>query len=134
MRSYGVLDGEREGPDIVDEIYPEAGDLIVEKYGYNAFHHTRLAEALRANGVIDLVVTGTVTQICVEDTVHGAFHEGYRTVVVSDAVSSYDEELHRATLRNIELKYGRCCRPRRSWPIWPGPREPAARKGMGWRT
>jgi ureidoacrylate peracid hydrolase len=53
------------------------------------------------------VVTGTVTQICVEDTVHGAFHEGYRTVVVSDAVSSYDEELHRATLRNIDLKYGR---------------------------
>jgi nicotinamidase-related amidase len=107
MRSYGDLDGEREGPDIVDEIYPDAGDLIVEKYGYNAFHHTRLADALRANGVNDLVVTGTVTQICVEDTVHGAFHEGYRTVVVSDAVSSYDEDLHRATLRNIELKYGR---------------------------
>jgi nicotinamidase-related amidase len=48
-----------------------------------------------------------VTQICVEDTVHGAFHEGYRTVVVSDAVSSFDDELRRAILRNVELKYSR---------------------------
>jgi nicotinamidase-related amidase len=107
MRTYADVDGEREGPDVVDEIYPEAGDLIVEKYGYNAFHRTRLVDALRAHHVTDLVVAGTVTQICVEDTVHGAFHEGYRTVAVADAVSSYDQELHRATLRNIELKYGR---------------------------
>jgi nicotinamidase-related amidase len=107
MRAYVDVDGEREGPDIVDEIYPEPEDLIIEKYGYSAFHNTRLTDELRARHVTDLVVAGTVTQICVEDTAHGAFHEGYRTVVVSDAVSSYDEELHRATLRNIELKYGR---------------------------
>jgi ureidoacrylate peracid hydrolase len=107
MRTYADVDGEREGPDVVDEIYPEPGDLIVEKYGYSAFHNTRLVDALQAHHVTDLVVAGTVTQICVEDTVHRAFHEGYRTVVVSDAVSSYEEELHRATLRNIERKYGR---------------------------
>ncbi|MCI0636292.1 MAG: cysteine hydrolase [Actinobacteria bacterium] len=107
MRTYSDADGELEGPDIVGEIYPEPADAIVEKYGYDAFHHTKLADLLRANHVTDLIVVGTVTQICVQDTVHGAFHEGYRTVVVSDAVSSFDEELHRTTLRNIELKYGR---------------------------
>jgi nicotinamidase-related amidase len=48
-----------------------------------------------------------VTQICVEDTARGAFHEGFRTVVVADAVSSFDPELHAATLRNIEMKFGR---------------------------
>jgi nicotinamidase-related amidase len=107
MRAYADADRELEGPDVVGEIYPEPGDPIVEKYGYDAFHHTKLTDLLRANHVTDLIVVGTVTQICVQDTVHGAFHEGYRTVVVSDAVSSYDEELHRTTLRNIELKYGR---------------------------
>jgi nicotinamidase-related amidase len=107
MRSYEDADGELEGPDIVGEIYPEPGDPVIEKYGYDAFHHTNLADLLRANHVTDLIVVGTVTQICVQDTVHGAFHEGYRAVVVSDAVSSFDEELHRTTLRNIELKYGR---------------------------
>lgn len=106
MRTYEDVDGELEGPDIVGEIYPYPGDLIVEKYGYDAFHHTELADLLLANQVSDLVVVGTVTQICVQDTVHGAFHEGYRAVVVSDAVSSFDEELHRATLRNVEMKYG----------------------------
>ena len=106
-RFYRDVGKELEGPDIVDEIAPDPGDYVIEKYGYSAFFRTPVDDILRANHVDHLVVCGTVSQICVEDTVHGAFHHGYRTVAVSDAVSSYDEELHRATLRNIELKYGR---------------------------
>jgi nicotinamidase-related amidase len=106
-RTYRDVGGELEGPDIVGEIYPADGDVVVEKYGYDAFHRTELDDALRARHVTDLVLAGTVTQICVADTVHGAFHHGYRAFVVSDAVSSFDEELHRTSLRNIELKYGR---------------------------
>ena len=50
---------------------------------------------------------GTVTQICVEETVREGFHRGLEMVMVRDAVSSFDPELHRATLRNIEMKFGR---------------------------
>ncbi len=49
----------------------------------------------------------TVTQICVEDTARGAFHEGFQAAVVSDAVSSYAPELHRASLQTLAMKYGR---------------------------
>lgn len=77
-RRYGDTDGELECTDIIGEIYPDAGDEIVEKYGYGAFHGTGLAERLRARGVESLAVTGTVTQICVEETARQAFHHGFR--------------------------------------------------------
>ena len=55
-------------------------------------------QRLRTRGVRSLVVTGTVTQICVEETAREAFHHGYTTTVVADAVSSYAPDLHVATL------------------------------------
>jgi hypothetical protein len=51
-------------------------------------------------------VTGTVTQICVEETARQAFHHGYRTTMVADAVSSYAPDLHAATLKNFAHKFG----------------------------
>jgi nicotinamidase-related amidase len=47
-----------------------------------------------------------VTQICVEETAREAFHHGYRTTVVADAVSSFAPDLHAATLRNLAMKFG----------------------------
>jgi nicotinamidase-related amidase len=107
LRSYGDAEGELECTAVVDELAPLAGEPQVEKYGYNGFHRTNLTGVLRAHAADTVVLTGTVTQICVEDTARGAFHEGFQAVVVSDAVSSFDPDLHRATLRNVELKYGR---------------------------
>ena len=53
-----------------------------------------------------LLVTGTVTQICVEETAREAFHHGFRTTLVADAVSSYAPDLHAATLKNFAMKFG----------------------------
>jgi nicotinamidase-related amidase len=104
-RRYRAVEGEREGPAVVDELAPRSGDVVIDKYGYSGFFRTPLADALRAHHVEQVVVTGTVTQICVEDTVRGGFHEGFEMVVVRDAVASFDPELHRATLRNLEMKF-----------------------------
>ncbi|MCW5729332.1 MAG: cysteine hydrolase [Alphaproteobacteria bacterium] len=105
-RSYGDCEGERECTDVIDELRPADGELILEKYGYGAFHDTGLAGRLRALGIASLFVTGTVTQICVEETGREAFHHGFPTTLVADAVSSFDDELHRATLRNFAMKFG----------------------------
>ncbi len=105
-RYYADLDTTLECIDIIDEIYPEPDDYIIDKYGYGAFHQTVLHDTLRSLGVESLIVTGTVTQICVEETARGAFHYGYRTTVVSDAVSSYLPDLHAATLKNFAFKFG----------------------------
>lgn len=106
FRQYPDRDGRREGVAIVDELEPQPGELVVDKFGYGAFHNTLLTDALRARHVSQVVVTGVVTQICVEDTVRQGMQTGFEMVLVSDAVASFDEELHRATLRNVEMKFG----------------------------
>jgi nicotinamidase-related amidase len=53
-----------------------------------------------------VVIAGTVTQICVEETGRQSFHHGYQTVLLSDAVSSFDPQLHAATLKNFAMKFG----------------------------
>jgi nicotinamidase-related amidase len=105
-RRYDDAAGLLDCVGVVDELVPAPGELVVDKYGYGSFHGTDLDERLRAAGVRSLVVTGTVTQICVEETAREAFHHGYRTTVVADAVSSYAPNLHAATLENFALKFG----------------------------
>jgi nicotinamidase-related amidase len=95
-----------ECTDIIDELYPERDDLIIEKYGYGAFHSTSLSDRLRQMRVASLFVTGTVTQICVEETAREAFHHGFPTTMVCDAVSSFAPDLHAATLKNFAMKFG----------------------------
>ena len=106
LRRYEDSAHELDCTDVVDEIYPEPADPIVEKYGYGAFHDTGLAQLLRERGIEALLVTGTVTQICVEETAREAFHHGFRTTLVADAVSSFAPDLHAATLRNFAMKFG----------------------------
>jgi nicotinamidase-related amidase len=105
-RLYPDIAAERECTDVIDELTPAVGDLIVEKHGYGSFHETDLEGRLRAMGVEALCLTGTVTQICVEETAREAFHRGFRTTVVEDAVSSFAPDLHAATLKNFAMKFG----------------------------
>jgi nicotinamidase-related amidase len=107
MRNYADIEGERDCVAVIDELAPQPGEHQVDKYGYNAFHRTRLSDLLHANGVDTVLVTGTVAQICVDDTTRGAFHEGFQAAVVSDAVSSYAPDLQQASLRTLAMKYGR---------------------------
>ena len=106
-RSYGDISGEREGVAVIDELSPGADDLVVDKFGYGAFHRTLLHDLLETRGVDTVVVTGTVTQICVDETVRGAFESGFKAVAVRDGVSSFDAALHEATLRNLAMKFAR---------------------------
>ncbi len=107
QREYGDADGTREGHAVIDELAPRDGDPVVDKYGYGGFHNSALEAVLRAHDVSQVVVTGTVTQICVEETVREGFHRELEMVLVSDGVSSFDPELHAATLRNVAMKFGR---------------------------
>jgi nicotinamidase-related amidase len=105
LRGYDDTGGLLDCTSVIDELAPAADDLVVDKYGYGAFHGTELDDRLRAAGVRSLVVAGTVTHICVEETAREAFHHGYRTTVVADAVSSFAPDLHAATLKNLALKF-----------------------------
>jgi nicotinamidase-related amidase len=91
----------------VAELAPRPHELVVRKHGYDAFAGTPLDGALRARGITSLVVTGTLTDICVLATVVGAFHREYRVTVVEDGVATLWPEIQRATLDIIGRAYGR---------------------------
>jgi nicotinamidase-related amidase len=105
-RYYPDIQAEREVVAVIDELDVLPGDYVVDKYWYGAFFRTRLHDILRGEGVDTVVVAGTVTQLCVEDTTRGAFHHGYKTILLSDCVSSFVPDLHAATLKNHAMKFG----------------------------
>ncbi|HEX6892934.1 MAG TPA: isochorismatase family cysteine hydrolase, partial [Chryseolinea sp.] len=113
QRHYADINASRDCTDIIEELTPSPEDIIIEKFGYGAFHGTPLADTLRALGVTTLAITGTVTQICVEETAREAFHHGFRTTVVEDGVSSFAPDLHAATLKNFGMKFGWVARSER---------------------
>jgi nicotinamidase-related amidase len=106
MRVYGDVEGPRDAAAVIDELEPWPAELQIDKYNYGAFHRTSLLDDLTARGVDTILVTGTVTQICVDETARGAFREGLKAIMVSDAVSSFDPALHQATLANFAMKFG----------------------------
>mgnify|MGYP000854833824 CR=1 FL=1 len=106
-RYYPDIDRKEQCSDVIDELKPILPeDYIIEKYGYSAFHNTNLVDVLISEGRDTIIVTGTVTQICVGDTVHDAFHHAILSVVASDCVSSFSELQQKASLENFARKYG----------------------------
>lgn len=104
--SSNCLEGDPSVKTIV-ELAPRPDELVVSKRWYDAFAGTPLDGALRARGVTALVVTGTLTDICVLATVVGAFNREYRITVVEDGVATLWPEIQRATLDIIGRAYGR---------------------------
>ncbi len=86
---------------------PRPGETVVRKTRYSAFTNPRLARALRAAGVEDLVLCGLATNLCVESSARAAFDLGLRTFVPADATVAHDEELHLGALRNLAQGFSR---------------------------
>jgi len=91
----------------IAELAPHPDELVVQKPSYDAFHGTVLDGALRARGITHLVITGTLTDICVLATVVGGFNREYRMTVVEDGVATLWPEIQRATLDIIARAYAR---------------------------
>jgi nicotinamidase-related amidase len=94
------------GHDIIPELYPIAGEPVVDKPGKGAFHATDLHAILQNRGITQLVVTGVTTEVCVNTTVREATDRGYDCLVVADCCGSYFPEFHDAGLRMIKAQGG----------------------------
>jgi biuret amidohydrolase len=94
------------GHDIIPELYPAAGEPVVDKPGKGAFHETDLHLILRNRGIRTLMVCGVTTEVCVHTTVREANDRGYECVVLSDCVASYFPEFQRVALEMIKAQGG----------------------------
>jgi nicotinamidase-related amidase len=107
LGKYGrILIRGEYGHDIVDELAPIEGEIVIDKPGKGAFYATELQEVLTAAGITQLLITGVTTEVCVHTTTREANDRGYECLVVSDCVGSYFPEFHRVGLDMIAAQGG----------------------------
>lgn len=94
------------GAQVVDELKPAEKDYVVHKRRYSAFFATDLDLLLRELNVDTLILTGLVTNVCVQHTAADAFFRGYTVIVPRDCVEAVNEETHKAALKYMETFYG----------------------------
>ncbi|GGD12444.1 peroxyureidoacrylate/ureidoacrylate amidohydrolase RutB [Franconibacter daqui] len=112
MRSRPELQGKllaKGGWDyeLVDELQPQPGDIVLPKPRYSGFFNTPLDSILRSRGIRHLVFTGIATNVCVESTLRDGFFLEYFGVVLSDATHQAGPAFaQQAALFNIETFFG----------------------------
>jgi biuret amidohydrolase len=94
------------GHDIIAELYPAAGEPVIDKPGKGAFYQTDLDLMLRNRRIDTLIVCGVTTEVCVNTTVREANDRGYRCIVLSDCCASYFAEFHDMGLKMIKAQGG----------------------------
>jgi len=100
--TYGTWDF-----DVVDELKPEQGDLVVYKTRYSGFAGTTLDQLLRTRNKRYLLFTGIATNVCVESTLRDAYFLEYWPIIVSDATMQAGPLfLQEATLFNVRTFLG----------------------------
>ncbi|PSC94857.1 pyrimidine utilization protein B [Klebsiella pneumoniae] len=92
---------------LVDELTPQEGDIVLPKPRYSGFFNTSLDSILRSRGIRHLVFTGIATNVCVESTLRDGFFLEYFGIVLEDATHQAGPAFaQQAALFNIETFFG----------------------------
>lgn len=94
------------GHDIIPELYPIAGEPVVDKPGKGAFYDTDLLGILRNHNIKTLIVCGVTTEVCVHTTVREANDRGFDALVPEDCTASYFPEFKRVALEMVKAQGG----------------------------
>jgi nicotinamidase-related amidase len=94
------------GHDIIEELYPRAGEPVVDKPGKGSFFATDFHLILGNHGIENLIVCGVTTEVCVHTTVREANDRGFRCIVPGDCCASYFPEFHEMALKMIKAQGG----------------------------
>jgi nicotinamidase-related amidase len=94
------------GNDIIPELAPMPGEIVLDKPGKGAFYATALGDILRLKGITHLVFAGVTTEVCVQTTMREANDRGYDCLLVEDATESYFPEFKQAAIAMIRAQGG----------------------------
>ncbi len=96
--------------EIISELTPDSGDLVVYKHRYSGFFETPLEAELRRRGIETIFFVGATTSVCVESTVRDAMARDFHCVVIEDCVAepigaNFERSNHEASLLTLELLF-----------------------------
>ena len=93
--------------EVVEEIAPQTGDVVVRKQRYSGFAGTNLDMILKTHGIRYCLYTGVATNVCVETTLRDGYLLDYWPILVADACNNSGPEHNRlATEWNVEHAFG----------------------------
>ena len=93
------------GAEVIDELKPQKDDFRVLKRKYSAFYGTDLDQMLRELKVDTVILTGIVTDICIQHTAADAFFRGYKIVIPKDCVEAVDAATQEAAIKHMKKVY-----------------------------
>ncbi len=91
--------------EIVADLAPRSGDLVLEKTTYSPFVSTAIHEELKRRSITRLYITGLHTDCCARHTSGDAFQRGYDLVWVTDAMQAFTDEAHQTGLEYFRAWY-----------------------------
>lgn len=94
------------GHQIVPELAPKPGDVVIQKRRYSGFFETQLSDLLKNRNIGDVEVVGVCTNICVMDTAGGLANRDYNITVPRAGVADFDPEFHEFALKRMDKIYG----------------------------
>jgi len=108
------------GVEIVGSIAPRGlpNEVVVRKHRYSPFGGSDIDLVLRSNGIETVVITGIVTEVCVESTARDAFFRDYRVVMASDCASPFSEPAGAASQAVLNQTFGRLATAAELRAVW----------------